>query len=253
MVAVVRPQMLAAVAGGLRALGAAPRGRRRGDRHRRAARVLGRRGRRRDPGAAPHRRVPALPRSSRGRAPSRSAGNGVSTRRRAGRRCSSCSARRTSAAARGSTGATTTSSARAPCGGPGSTRPCCACGPATAGSRSRSTARAASARLDPRTGGALAVLEAARNVACAGGEPLGLTDCLNFGNPEKGEIAWELAEAIEGMARGLRGARRPGRLRQRLALQRDRRPRDPPDAGRRLRRARRGRAARARARGARAT
>ncbi|HET9507441.1 MAG TPA: phosphoribosylformylglycinamidine synthase subunit PurL [Gaiellaceae bacterium] len=56
------------------------------------------------------------------------------------------------------------------------------------------------ARLDPRTGGALAVLEAARNVACAGGEPIGLTDCLNFGNPEKPEIAWELAEAIEGMA-----------------------------------------------------
>lgn len=56
------------------------------------------------------------------------------------------------------------------------------------------------ARLDPRTGGALAVLEAARNVACAGGEPLGFTDCLNFGNPEKPEIGWELAEAIEGMA-----------------------------------------------------
>ncbi|MGI9111241.1 MAG: AIR synthase related protein, partial [Gaiellaceae bacterium] len=54
--------------------------------------------------------------------------------------------------------------------------------------------------LDPRTGGALAVLEAARNVACAGGEPLGLTDCLNFGNPEKTEISWELVEAIEGMA-----------------------------------------------------
>jgi phosphoribosylformylglycinamidine synthase subunit PurL len=52
----------------------------------------------------------------------------------------------------------------------------------------------------PRMTGALAVLEAARNVACAGGEPLALTDCLNFGNPEKPEIAWELAEAIEGMA-----------------------------------------------------
>jgi phosphoribosylformylglycinamidine synthase subunit PurL len=56
------------------------------------------------------------------------------------------------------------------------------------------------AALDPRTGGALAVLEAARNVACAGGEPLAVTDCLNFGNPEKPEVAWELAEAIEGMA-----------------------------------------------------
>jgi phosphoribosylformylglycinamidine synthase subunit PurL len=54
--------------------------------------------------------------------------------------------------------------------------------------------------LDPHTGGALAVLEAARNVACAGGEPLAITDCLNFGNPEKPEVAWELAEAIEGMA-----------------------------------------------------
>jgi phosphoribosylformylglycinamidine synthase II len=56
------------------------------------------------------------------------------------------------------------------------------------------------ASLDPRTGGALAVLESARNVACAGGSPLAITNCLNFGNPEKAEIAWELAEAIEGMA-----------------------------------------------------
>jgi phosphoribosylformylglycinamidine synthase subunit PurL len=55
-------------------------------------------------------------------------------------------------------------------------------------------------RLSPWTGGALAVLEAARNVACTGAEPIGLTDCLNFGNPEKGEVAWELAESIEGMA-----------------------------------------------------
>ena len=54
--------------------------------------------------------------------------------------------------------------------------------------------------LDPFTGGAAAILEAARNVACAGGEPLGFTDCLNFGNPEKPEVGWELAESIEGMA-----------------------------------------------------
>jgi len=56
------------------------------------------------------------------------------------------------------------------------------------------------AYLDPRAGGMLAVLEAARNVACAGGRPIALTDCLNFGNPEKPEIGWELAETIEGMA-----------------------------------------------------
>jgi phosphoribosylformylglycinamidine synthase len=53
---------------------------------------------------------------------------------------------------------------------------------------------------DPWLAGALASLEAARNVACAGGEPLGLTDCLNFGNPEKGDIGFELAEAIDGIA-----------------------------------------------------
>jgi phosphoribosylformylglycinamidine synthase II len=55
---------------------------------------------------------------------------------------------------------------------------------------------------DPWLAGVGAVLEAARNVACAGGEPLALTDCLNFGNPEKAEIGWELAEAIEGIAQG---------------------------------------------------
>jgi len=53
---------------------------------------------------------------------------------------------------------------------------------------------------DPFRAGALAVLDAARNVACCGGEPIGLTDCLNFGNPEKSDIAWELEQAIEGIA-----------------------------------------------------
>jgi phosphoribosylformylglycinamidine synthase len=53
---------------------------------------------------------------------------------------------------------------------------------------------------DPSRAGMLAVLGAARNVACVGGEPLALTDCLNFGNPEKPEIGWELEQAIEGIA-----------------------------------------------------
>jgi phosphoribosylformylglycinamidine synthase subunit PurL len=53
---------------------------------------------------------------------------------------------------------------------------------------------------EPREAGRAAVLDAARNVACAGGEPLALTDCLNFGNPEKPEIGWELAESIDGIA-----------------------------------------------------
>ena len=66
------------------------------------------------------------------------------------------------------------------------------------GSPCRSTAAARRARPVPRR--RRAVLEAARNVACAGGRPLALTDCLNFGNPEKPEIGWELAQAIEGMS-----------------------------------------------------
>jgi phosphoribosylformylglycinamidine (FGAM) synthase-like enzyme len=55
-------------------------------------------------------------------------------------------------------------------------------------------------QADPFRAGVEAVLGAARNVACAGGEPLGLTDCLNFGNPEKPAIAYELAQAIEGIS-----------------------------------------------------
>ncbi|RAL21462.1 phosphoribosylformylglycinamidine synthase subunit PurL [Thermoflavimicrobium daqui] len=54
--------------------------------------------------------------------------------------------------------------------------------------------------LDPVQGGRIAVAEAARNVVCTGAEPLGLTDCLNFGSPEKPEVYWQLAGAIQGMS-----------------------------------------------------
>jgi phosphoribosylformylglycinamidine synthase len=53
--------------------------------------------------------------------------------------------------------------------------------------------------LDPYAGAVAAVAEAARNVACTGARPLALTNCLNFGNPEKPEIMWEFAEACRGM------------------------------------------------------
>jgi phosphoribosylformylglycinamidine synthase len=53
---------------------------------------------------------------------------------------------------------------------------------------------------DPRRGAAEAVYECAANLACVGAEPLGLTNCLNFGNPEKPHVAWQLTEAIEGLA-----------------------------------------------------
>jgi phosphoribosylformylglycinamidine synthase subunit PurL len=58
--------------------------------------------------------------------------------------------------------------------------------------------------LNPRRGAMLAVAEAARNVACAGGVPIGATNCLNFGNPERPEIMWQLVEAIEGIAEACR-------------------------------------------------
>jgi phosphoribosylformylglycinamidine synthase len=53
--------------------------------------------------------------------------------------------------------------------------------------------------LDPRQGARLAVAEAARNVACAGGLPIGATNCLNFGNPERPDIMWQFAEAVAGL------------------------------------------------------
>jgi phosphoribosylformylglycinamidine synthase subunit PurL len=54
--------------------------------------------------------------------------------------------------------------------------------------------------LDPREGGKAAVAEAARNVACTGARPLGITDCLNFGNPEKPEVFFQFREACRGIA-----------------------------------------------------
>jgi phosphoribosylformylglycinamidine synthase II len=53
---------------------------------------------------------------------------------------------------------------------------------------------------DPRRGAAEAVYECAANLACVGADPLGLTNCLNFGNPEKPHVAWQLIEAVEGLA-----------------------------------------------------
>ncbi len=55
-------------------------------------------------------------------------------------------------------------------------------------------------QLDPYWGAAMAVAECARNVACSGAKPLGLTDCLNFANPEKPRGMWQLARAIDGIA-----------------------------------------------------
>lgn len=52
---------------------------------------------------------------------------------------------------------------------------------------------------DPETGAAIAVSEAARNIVCSGGEPLAITNCLNFGNPYNPEVYWQFVSAIKGM------------------------------------------------------
>ena len=58
--------------------------------------------------------------------------------------------------------------------------------------------------LDPYQGGAIAVAEACRNLSCTGAEPIALTDCLNFGNPERPEIYYQLEWCIRGMAKACR-------------------------------------------------
>ncbi len=63
--------------------------------------------------------------------------------------------------------------------------------------------------LDPYAGGQLAVAEAARNLVCTGAEPLAVTDCLNFGNPEDPEVMWQFKECVRGIAEACRVFRTP--------------------------------------------
>ena len=56
--------------------------------------------------------------------------------------------------------------------------------------------------LDPRRGARAAVAECARNLSCVGALPVAVTDCLNFGNPERGDIYWQFEEAVEGLSEG---------------------------------------------------
>lgn len=63
--------------------------------------------------------------------------------------------------------------------------------------------------LDPETGGKIAVAEAARNIVCSGAEPLAVTDNLNFGNPEKPEVFWQIEKAADGMSEACRVLQTP--------------------------------------------
>lgn len=58
--------------------------------------------------------------------------------------------------------------------------------------------------VDPEMGGKIAIAEAARNLVCSGAKPLGVTDCLNYGNPEKPEIFWQLEKSTDGLSEACR-------------------------------------------------
>ena len=167
----------------------------------------GGRGRRAEPGA--HRRSARLFASGpRARGPGRASAD--SAWRARGRfpqpaTCSGCcSRRRPSRASAGSTGSTTTWSARTRSCSQDSVRASCASKVQAARWRCPWTETAASVVSIPGSGARLAVAEAARNVACAGGLPIGATNCLNFGNPERPEIMWQFAEAVAGIGEACR-------------------------------------------------
>ena len=107
--------------------------------------------------------------------------------------------------------------------------------------------------LDPWLGAALSVAEATRNVAITGARPLGVTNCLNYGDPTRPEAFWQLSEAVRGLGDACRALGPAGHRRQRLALQRVAGGRDRADARDRRRRPARRRRDRASARRWRAT
>ncbi len=63
--------------------------------------------------------------------------------------------------------------------------------------------------LNPRVGGQIAVAESARNVVCSGAEPIAITNCLNFGNPQDPEIYWQFKEAVTGIGEACRSFNTP--------------------------------------------
>ena len=123
--------------------------------------------------------------------------------------CSGCSPRRTSAPAGRCSSSTTRSSSRGPCAGPSRpTRRCWRCRTAAALAVSiDGNGRRVAA--DPFNGTIEAVLECAANLACVGGQPLGTTNNLNFGNPEKPHIAWQLSESVRGLGEACRALEAP--------------------------------------------
>ena len=85
--------------------------------------------------------------------------------------------------------------------------------------------------VDPWLGAAWSVAEATRNVSITGARPLGVTNCLNYGDPTRPTAFWQLSEGVRGVGRRVPGARLAGHRGQRVALQRVARRGDRPDRG----------------------
>ena len=123
------------------------------------------------------------------------------SRRRASEILLACSPRRASPRRPGPSSSTTRSSSHEPSGARGSADAAvlklAETGGAIAVAIDGNGRRVA---CDPYRGTIEAVLECAQNLACVGAEPLGLTNCLNFGNPEKPHVAWQLDRSVSGLA-----------------------------------------------------
>ena len=221
MVAVVAPADARRGARGVRALGAAVHRDRRGDRHAASCtcfhegEIVGE-----IPARFLTDECPRYEVEQRAARPS-----AASRRRRSAQALLELLARRTSQPRAGSTSGTTTSSARAPCAAPGSTRAVLRLRPSLRGLAVSLDGAGPDRAARPAHGGALAVFEAARNVACAGGEPLGAHGLPQLRQPG------EAGDRVGARARRSRASRAaatalgiPVVSGQRLALQRDRRP-----------------------------
>ena len=118
---------------------------------------------------------------------------------RSTRRCWPCWPRPTSPRAGRCSSSTTRSCSRAPCAARRRLTPRCSPCPTAAPSAVAIDGNGRRVAADPYHGTIAAMLECAANLACVGAEPLGVTNNLNFGNPEKPHIAWQLTEAVRGL------------------------------------------------------
>ena len=175
--------------------------------------------RRGSPGGSAHRgraEVPASDEAAPGASPSctRSISRRSPSRTISATRCSGCSPARPSRRRSGCTSSTTTWSGSSAPFDRAATRRWCASPQATRAtrrrrSRSRSARTGATASSIRTSARSHAVAECARNIACVGGEPIAVTDCLNFGNPEKPEIMWQFAGCVRGIGDACRALGTP--------------------------------------------